>query len=120
MKFTKSILPALVLLPLLSLAGESSAYADVGFNCEPTIVRERSNRIEVRCSNSVQVGSHTVEAVTYAKTNTAQMERFFRVAISALLGGHKLAVELPVSTSGNLNGCYNACRTITFPFALRD
>ena len=110
----------LATVAVLCLTHASSAFASTVFDCEPEIVRERSNRIEVRCKNSVSVSGNTVSAITYAKTDVPLMERFFRTAISALLGRKKLAVELPASTSGNLNGCYSTCRTITFPFAIRD
>ncbi len=111
----------LVLGALFVAATPGLALADVPFSCEPTQVIERSNRIGVTCSNSVVAGSDTISFVSYAKTDVALMERFVRVAISALLSKKKLFVEVPEDGSGNLNGCQvSNCRTVTFPFAVRD
>ena len=117
---TQSILTMAVVAVIVGVVDIPSAYANTVFYCAPKVVRERSNRIEVRCHNSVRVGSDTVEAITYAKTDVPRMERFIRIAVAAMLSKKKLRVELPTSTSGNLNGCYGPCRTITYPFGLEE
>lgn len=115
------LLSTLAVVAALGLVTPVDAFADTPFECEPVQVIERSNRIGVQCSNSVVAGTDTVSFITYAKTDVALMERFFRTAMSALLGKKKLFVELPDDGTGNLNGCLTTnCRTVTFPFAILE
>lgn len=105
--FVASFAGAIILLP-------AAAKADSWFSCQPTEVIELSNRIHVRCSNTITAGTDVVRYLAVGKTDTNAAARFISLANAALLSGKIFRVIVPTSSATNIAGCLTTdCRTPT-------
>lgn len=90
------------------------AKADT-FSCSPTDVIELSNRIHVRCSNSITLGSDTVKYLSINLSDESKCARFISMANTALLSGNSFYVGVSPTSETNVSGCAaNDCRTPYF------
>lgn len=106
------VLVACLFVGTLGFATER-ARADAFFECIPDEVTEFSNRIHVRCENSIATpAGNVIRYVAIAKTDAALAQRFLTLANAALLSGRFFLVLIPDSATGNVSGCGSSdCRT---------
>jgi hypothetical protein len=105
---------------IASIALPATAKADTWFSCQAIEVMEFSNRIHVRCSNTITVDGDVVRWLAISKTDQDRASRFFSAGTSAILSGKFFRVVIPESSSTNVSGCLASdCRTPS-AFGVRD
>lgn len=105
---------------VFAVATPLSARADTYFYCEANEVFELSNRIHVRCSNTITLDGDTVRWIAIAKTDADKANRFSSFATAAILSGKSFRVLLPEASTTNVSGCLTSdCRT-PVAFGLRN
>ncbi len=88
------------------------ARADTWFECQASEVTEATNRVSVRCSNTLPLGVDTISYVSLATTDIAKASRFVSLASAAVLSGHVFRALVPTSSATNTAGCLSTnCRT---------
>ena len=101
-----------ILLVIGGVAAVPNAASADWLTCNVREVGEFSNRVHVRCWNSIVVNGNTVTYLAIGKTDTTMVARFISLATSSLLSGKPFSVDVPVSATGNVSGCGSTnCRT---------
>lgn len=98
-----------------SLAAPMTAHAGE-FRCNVTRVLEWNDRVDVACSNSININGAVISYFAISKADTTRAQRWISLATSALLSGNPFYTYFDDSGSTNLETCSSwNCRTpITF------
>lgn len=108
--FTRKLLWSAVVaaMPLLHTA---TAKAD-WLGCNIREVVETTNRVYVRCHNSITLNGNQVFNGAIDKSDPERAQRFISMALAASLGGRRFSLDIPASSATNVNGCAASnCRT---------
>lgn len=98
----------------------ATARADTWWSCQAIEVMEFSNRIHVRCSNTITLNGNVVRWLAIPKTDQNRASRFMSAGTAAILSGKYFRVVVPESSATNTSGCLASdCRTPS-AFGVRD